>query len=62
MYSWEIHNELSKSNYIISSEVYKKICDSPQIQKIKYEPFGDYYEIYTNDGYYWRFKVERNDK
>ena len=37
MFSWEIRDELEKYNYRISSEIYKKICDSPQIQKIKYE-------------------------
>lgn len=61
MYSWEIHGELERNNYVISVETYKKICDSPQVYKIKYEPFGDYYELSTTDGYYWKFKVERKD-
>lgn len=57
MYSWEIHAELERNNYIISVEIYNEICKSPQVQKIKYEPFGDYYELYTNDEYYWKFRV-----
>ena len=57
MYSWEICNELEKYNYLIPSEIYKEICDSPQIKNIKYESFGDCYELYTNDGYYWKFRV-----
>lgn len=61
MFSWEIRDELEKYNYRISSEIYKKICDSPQIQKIKYEPFGDYYELYTDDGYYYKFTVYKGE-
>ena len=57
MYSWEIHTELERNNYVISVEIYNKICESPQVLKIKYEPFGDSYELYTTDGYYWRFKI-----
>ena len=62
MFSWEIRDELEKHNYRISSEIYKKICDSPQIQKIKYEPFGDYYELYADDGYYFKFTVYKENK
>ena len=61
MFSWEIRDELEKYNYRISSEIYKKICDSPQIQKIKYEPFGDYYELYTDDGCYYKFTVYKGE-
>lgn len=62
MYSWEIHSELERNNYVISVEIYNKICDSPQVQKIKYEPFGDYYELSTEDGYYLKFKVIKEKK
>ena len=61
MFSWEIRDELEKYNYRISSEIYKKICASPQIQKIKYEPFGDYYELYTDDGCYYKFTVYKGE-
>ena len=61
MFSWEIRDELEKYNYRISSEIYKKICDSPQIQKIKYESFGDYYELYTDDGCYYKFTVYKGE-
>ena len=57
MYSWEIHNELEKYNYVIPLCVYDNICNSQQVRRIKYEPFDDCYELYTTDGYYWRFKI-----
>lgn len=62
MYSWEIHTELEKNNYIIPVEIYNKICESPQVLKIKYEPFCDSYELYTTDGYCWRFKIVKEKK
>lgn len=62
MFSWEIHNKLEKYNYKISSDIYKEICNSPQVCKIKYEPFGDYYELYTYDGYYWKFTVTKKNR
>ena len=62
MYSWEIYTELERNNYVISIELYNKICESPQVLKIKYEPFGSYYELSTTDGYNWRFKVEKEKK
>ena len=60
MYSWEITQFFEQRNYKIDSEDYLKICNSSnQISKIKYEPFGDYFEIWTGDGYYWKIKVFR---
>ena len=60
MYSWEITQFFEQRNYKIDSEDYLKICNSSnQISKIKYEPFGDYFEIWTGDGYYWQIKVFR---
>lgn len=64
MYSWEIQRELEKYNYNIPASCYNEICgidNNPQIVRIKYEPYGDYFEMYTNDGYSWRFKVYRDD-
>ena len=62
MYSWEINQFFEQRNYKIDSEDYLKICNySNQISKIKYEPFGNYFEIWTGDGYYWKITVyERN--
>ena len=64
MYSWEINKFFEQRNYNIDSENYLKICNSSnQIYKIKYEPFGDYFEIWTNDNYYWKITVyERNKR
>ena len=57
MYSWEIQNILQAHNYIIPDNIYIEICKSSQISRIKYEPFGDYFEIWTNDNCYWKLKV-----
>ena len=58
MYSYEIDSIMKQSNYTISSDAYINICStSPQIILIRYEAFGDYFEIYTKDSYYWKFRV-----
>ena len=58
MYSWEIDSVMKQSNYTISSDAYINICStSPQIIRIHYEAFGDYFEIYTEDNYYWKYRV-----
>lgn len=58
MYSYEIDSIMRQNNYIISVNTYIDICaSSPQIIRIHYEPFGDYFEIWTNDEYYWKIKV-----
>ena len=58
MYSYEIDSIMKQSNYTISSDAYINICStSPQIIRIHYEAFGDYFEIYTEDNYYWKFRV-----
>lgn len=60
MYSDEINQLLKFTNYIINPDTYIKICEqSPQINHVKYSPFGDYFEFWTNDGYYWKFCVKR---
>ena len=63
MYSWELQRELEKYNYNIPLSCYREICDiekNPQIARIKYEPFDSYFEMWTNDGFSWRFKVYRD--
>lgn len=60
MYSWGIQEKLESWNYNIPLSCYDEICDvnnNPQISRIKYEPFGGYYEIWTEDGYYWKFTI-----
>ena len=62
MYSCEINQFFEQRNYNIDSEDYIKICNSSnQISKIKYEPFGNYLGIWTNDNYYWKITVYRKE-
>jgi len=57
MYSTEIDELLKYRNYVLDPDIYCKICHySPQITRVKYTPFDNgYFEIWTNDGYYWKF-------
>lgn len=57
MYSHEIQQKLENNNFSIPVGDYLEICDSNQISQIKYNPYGDYFEIWTKDNYYWMFKV-----
>ena len=60
MYSNEIDSIMKQNGYIISANTYINICStSPQIIHIHYEAFGDYFEIWTEDRYEWKFKVFR---
>ncbi len=61
MYSCEIDKLLQEQNYNINSETYINICaTSPQIKRVKYTPYGNYYEIWASDGY-WKFTVYRKE-
>lgn len=58
MYSYEIDQILKTNNYDIDSKIYLHICQSsPQITHVKYEPFDNDFNIWTNDNYYWTFRV-----
>lgn len=57
MYSYEINELLKRSNFQISSDVYWQICESPQVCRVKYNSYGNYVEIWTSDGNYWKFIV-----
>ena len=60
MYSWEIDNIMKQNHYVLSTNTYINICSTaPQINHIRYEAFGDYFEICTDDRYEWKFKVFR---
>ena len=62
MYSWEIDKILNENNFTINAETYIQIIStSPQINHIKYQAFGDYFEIYTEDMGYWKFRVARKE-
>lgn len=57
MYSKEIDEVLRRNNYTIDVDTYFKICNSPQVDHIKYE--YDQFHAYTNDGYNWIFHVSK---
>ena len=60
MFSWEIDKILNENNFAINAETYIQIIStSPQINHIKYQAFGDYFEVWTDDRYCWKFKVEK---
>lgn len=62
MYSREIDNILKLNNYNIASDTYINISStSPQITHVKYDPYSQYFEIWTNDDYYWKFNVYRKE-
>lgn len=58
MYSYEIDLIMKQNDYTISANTYINICaTSPQIAHVHYETLGDYFEMWTEDRYYWKFKV-----
>lgn len=57
MYSYEINQILKENKYYIPSTTYVTVLSSPQIDHVKYSPYGDVYEIWTSDGWYWKFKI-----
>lgn len=62
MYSYEIDKILEFQNYNIDSETYINICDtSPQISRVKYDPYDNKYDIWTNDNFYWKINVYRKE-
>lgn len=61
MYDWEITKILASNNYDIDSEVYINICNSsPQLNHIKFNPYGSYMEMWSNENY-WKFTVYRKE-
>lgn len=63
MYTWEIEKTIKDNNGILDSKLYLDICNSsPQIKEIKYEPFCDYFKIWTKDREEeFTFKVKRHE-
>ena len=58
MYSYEIDELMKRCNYSLMSHQYLDIrLNSNQINYISYKPYGDYFEMSTSDGYYWKFTV-----
>lgn len=61
MYSHEIDCYLRDKNYLLNSDELLDIIDvrvNTQIKEIKYNTFDDSYEIWTYDGWYWKFKCK----
>ena len=65
MYSWEIDSIMKHNDYAIPVNIYIYIyidvCSSPQIIRTHYDAFGDYFEIWTDDRYYWKFQVKKGN-
>lgn len=60
MYSYEITQTLESQDYNLDSETYINICHtSPQISQVKYDPYSNSFEVWTNDDNYWGFSVHR---
>ena len=62
MYSEEIEELLKLRNYLISVKEYIEIIKSPQVNHIKYNPFNDYFDIWTDDRYYFKTKVRKENE
>lgn len=63
MYSHEIEELLKIRNYLISNIEYINMIDtSPQIDHVKYNPYSDDFEMWTNDNYYFKYKVYKKTK
>lgn len=61
IYSWEISNFLNNKNYELTKYEYMNITDielSPQIRRIKYEPYSNSFYMETYDGYNWTFRIK----
>lgn len=54
----------SKNNYLSSEEIIyiTDITLHPQIKEIKYHPDFNYYEVWTSDGYYFKFGCKPYEK
>lgn len=62
MYSYEINQTIVSQNYNIDSETYINICNtSPQISRVKYDPYDSKYEIWTKDNFYWKINICRKE-
>jgi hypothetical protein len=58
MYSYEIAKLLKLRYNLISIKEYMEICNSPQVDHIKYE--DEQFKVWTNDGYTFTFRIRRN--
>lgn len=60
MFSWEINKIIENCNYKIDSKTYLHIINtSPQIRRVVYKPFDDYFEIMDDQNNHWKFTVQK---
>ena len=62
MYSCEIDNIMKQHNYKLPSYLYLAICSSSQIDHIRFNECSNDFEIWTKDGWYWKFNVYLKQK
>ena len=62
MYSYEIKQLLELRNFLINNYEYLNIISSsPQITRVKYNAYSNEFETWTNDNYYFNYKVYRKE-
>lgn len=57
MFSYEINNILASNGYKIDSQTYLKLLESPQIFGIKYNAYGNFFEMWDLENNYWKFEM-----
>lgn len=58
MYSYELEEYLKQHNYrldVIGLTFIQNRKYNPQVSTVKYSPYGDYFELWTTDGWYFKF-------
>jgi hypothetical protein len=58
MYSYEIEKLIKLRNGLVTLKEYIEICNSPQVDHIKYE--NEEFTIWTTDKYVFKLKIRRN--
>lgn len=61
MYSYEIEQYLKEHNYYLTGEESMFLTNpqlNPQIARVRYNSQYDFYEIWTVDGWYFKFGVK----
>lgn len=57
MYSYEIEELLKLKNNLVTIKEYMEICNSTQIDHIKYE--NGLFKLWTNDNYYYELSIRK---
>lgn len=58
MYDWELERYIAEHNGVLNHIEYSDMCNtSPQLNHIKYDPYNDCFEVWSDQGNYFRFKV-----